>query len=96
MVIDVIGSLVSVLTLCIALVLHPVRASCPLGWHHDGVRRTGNFACTRNPVGDPEWDGTYGRPDRSVVPPGELRGRIYCTGGAVPIVVDDRTVGCMR
>jgi hypothetical protein len=26
----------------------------------------------------------------------EIHSRIYCTGGSVPIVVDDRTVGCTR
>lgn len=26
----------------------------------------------------------------------EIQSRVYCTGGSIPIVVDDRTVGCTR
>jgi hypothetical protein len=76
--------------------LHPSRAQCPPQWHNNGIRPSGAFDCTRTPVGDPDWDGTHGRPDRSVVPPGRIPGRIYCTGGMHPIVVDDRAVGCQR
>lgn len=94
--IEVASAIANVVVLCIAMALHPAAGRCPRGWHHDGVRRSGAFACTHDPVGDPDWDGTHGRPDRSVVPPGELRGRVYCTGGAAPIVVDDRAVGCQR
>lgn len=66
-----------------AAVYRPVRAACPPAWHHDGVRRSGAFECTRSPVGD-TW------------PPGRLEGRIYCTGGTVPVVVTERVVGCQR
>lgn len=80
--------------------MHPDHAACPMRWHNNGIRPSGEFECTRNPVGDPDWDGTYWdgvqRPDRSRVPTGELRGRIYCTGGMHPIVVSDRVLGCQR
>jgi hypothetical protein len=74
----------------------PLTESCPPG--HDlrtGVRRDGRFECWPWPVGDPEWDGTWGRsPDRSVQPPGIVDRKIHCTGGSRPIVVDYKTVGC--
>lgn len=86
----------SVLCLLVAMAIHPTRARCPDGFYVEGVRSWGGFTCHRQPVGDPNLDGTYGRPDVSVEPGGELAGRLYCTGGAVPIVVDSRTVGCQR
>lgn len=73
------------------------RAQCPTG--HDlrmGIRSTGDFECWPTPVGNPEWDGTFQRPDRSVQPRHVTAGRIYCTNGARPIVIDYRTVGCTR
>lgn len=92
--------LVVVLALAIAAIAmctHPSRANCPDG--HDlrmGIRRSGDFECWSRPVGDPDYDGTFGKPERSVQPGPVYRGRIYCTGGAQPIVVDYRTVGCQR
>lgn len=56
--------------------------------------RPDHARCTRRPVGDPDWSWASGRPDRSFVSPGELRGHIYCTHGTRPIVIDDRAVGC--
>lgn len=86
----------SVLILTVAAIYRPETAQCPPRWHNDGVRRSGAFTCVRMPVGDLDFDGTWGRPERSIVPPGLLHGAIYCTGGALPIVIDDRTVGCQR
>jgi hypothetical protein len=82
----------SFVAMAIAFALAPLR--CPKGWHHEGVRPTGEYDCIRKPVG-PDWPG-YAYPDRSVVPPGRLQAQIYCTGGAVPVVVDERTIGCQR
>jgi hypothetical protein len=78
------------------LLTQPTHASCPHGWHHNGVRVSGDFMCERAPVGDPDQDGVWGRPDHSVVPSGLLPGKVYCTGGAHPIVVNERVVGCQR
>lgn len=86
----------SIWVLVVAAVIRPSRGMCPAGMHHEGVRRDGAFVCVRAPVGDPGRDGTWGNPDVSVVPPGEIAGHIYCTGGALPIVVDERVVGCQR
>jgi hypothetical protein len=93
---DLFYELASLVILLVAFVLHPNHARCPPHWHNNGIRPSGAFMCTRNPVGDPDWNWALHRPDRSTVPPGTLRGRIYCTNGHVPIVVDDCTVGCQR
>lgn len=91
-----VAALASALILLWMAVTRPDHAACPRGWRHEGVRRDGSFSCLRPLLGDPDYDGVHGWPDRSVQPPGELWGRIYCTGGAAPIVVDQRTVGCQR
>lgn len=80
----------------LAMLVTPARATCPSGHYVNGIRPSGAFSCLPTPVGDPEYDGTYGKPDRSVQPPGELESRIYCTGGTHPVVRDHRTVGCQR
>lgn len=71
---------------------------CPTGYDlRTGVRRDGRFECWPHPVGDPEWDGTWRRsPDRSTQSDAIVRNRIICTGGAHPIVIDYKTVGCQR
>ena len=87
--------LLSLGVLALSCATRPTGVRCPPG--HDlrtGIRRDGRFACWPVPVGDPNWDGVYGRPDRSVQPEGVVEGRIWCTGGALPIVVDARTVAC--
>jgi hypothetical protein len=93
---DLFYEFVSLVILLLAFTLRPTHAHCPPRWHNNGIRPSGAFMCTRNPVGDPNWYWGLHRPDRSTVPPGVLRGHIYCSGGTRPIVVDDRTVGCQR
>lgn len=89
--------LLTLLAMAGSALCRPSRATCPAGYDlRTGIRRSGDFQCWPHPVGDPEWDGTWRRPDRSVQPDGVIRSRIYCTGGASPIVVDYRTVGCQR
>lgn len=86
--------------LCCSMATRPGRSRCPVGWYVNGVRTTGIYECRRVPGGDPEMDGTAGRPDRSVERPGWYRSRVWCTGGSRPIVVledrEARTVGCSR
>ena len=76
----------------------PTRVQCPSGYDlRTGVRRTGDFVCWPSPMGDPRYDGAVeGYPERSVQSNAVIGGRIYCTGGAVPIVVDYRTASCQR
>jgi hypothetical protein len=101
--VDLACAIASRVILLIAFVIRPTSARCPEHWHHSGIRPSGDFECTREPVGSKDMDGTWQHPERSVVPPGALQGRIYCTGGTEPIVVTDRatrsaarTVGCQR
>lgn len=91
----------SLVTITAASICHPQRATCPPGMYlSTGVRAVdgplggrGSFSCAF-PPGSPDWSGTG--PDRGASYPGDLRGRIYCTGGSHPIVVNERTVGCQR
>jgi hypothetical protein len=82
----------SIVELMILVVLVALaRARCPEGWSVNGIRPDGSYECL-SPIprgcGEPVGDSPP-------CPPTTLsRGRIYCTGGSVPIVVDNRTVGC--
>ena len=91
-------AVLSVILMLCALVIRPTQAQCPRGMWLEGVRPDGAFDCRPNVLGNPEHDGTFHQPDDGVLPPGQLQGRIYCTGGTRPIVrpVDSRTVGCQR
>lgn len=69
-----------------ARVREPTRARCPSDWWlSTGIQRDGTFRCAR-PMGRHE----------EAPAPGYLGGHIYCTGGSIPIVVDERTVGCQH
>jgi len=69
-------------------IVQPAAATCPVGTYlHTGVRADGRFECARSLVG-PEND--------AVQPPGVLGGRVHCTGGSRPIVVNERVAGCQR
>jgi len=100
MLVDVACAMLSVVLLCWSMVTRPAAATCPAGWYVNGVRPSGVYECRRAPGGDPLYDGAGGFPDRSVERPGWYRSRIWCTGGAHPIVVledrEARTVGCQR
>lgn len=89
----IVGLFVGLVTQC----TRPERARCPDGYDvRAGIRRSGDFECWPRPVGDPDYDGTYGKPERGTQSDAIIRGRIYCTGGTQPIVVDYLTVGCQR
>jgi hypothetical protein len=80
--------LLTIVVLCASTVTRPRKATCPPSWHHGGVElATGGFACRR--------DFRTGDLDERPLP-GAIAGRVYCTGGASPIVIDHRTVGCQR
>lgn len=78
-------ALLSLAVLAVASVVQPRRARCPGGMYVEGVRPSGSFECRVAP-----------RFERDIPPDVEIAGRIYCTGGSRPIVVDSKTVGCMR
>lgn len=89
--------LASLALIAIAFVVRPQRARCPD--RHDlrtGIRRSGAFECWPAVRGDPEYDGTWGKPERGIQPPGIVAGQIYCRAPAIPIVLDNRTVACRR
>ncbi len=83
-----------------AYVVRPDHARCGRGWYVNGVSPGGVFECRLAPTGDPERDGWRGGPDATIDHPGWLRSRVYCTGGAHPILVltdrEARSVGCQR
>jgi hypothetical protein len=75
--------------------VRPTSARCPP--QHDlrtGIRADGRFECWPQLRADPEWDDT--RDGTGVQSSVTIPGRIYCTGGTRPIVIDYRTVGCQR
>lgn len=94
--VEIACAVASFLLLCGAMILRPTSAECPSGWGlRMGVRSDGHFECWRAPVGDEDWQWSSGRPDQSVQPPGVLRSRIYCTGGATTHQ-DGAKVWCQR
>jgi hypothetical protein len=79
------GILFAVFTVAIvAIGGTPDRVTCARGFYAEGVRPSGETTCRRAPRSDlDDSDETYGA-------------RVHCTGGADPIVIDHRTVGCTR
>lgn len=102
MVDELLAALVTAILLIAVTVRRPTSATCPRGYALlEGVRTQplgaqprGAFTCARPPIGgdDDALTGESTARDQ----PGEIRSRIYCTGGAVPILVNHRTVGCQR
>lgn len=87
-------TLVSMLVLALCAIVRPSKLSCPLSWHVSTVLPSGEFGCARNPASG-VCDAKAGCDDNTPDP--EVRGRIYCSGGSVPIQRGDgQTVGCMR
>lgn len=94
---DLLSAIATLILLCCSMAVRPTKARCPATYDlRTGIRTSGHFECWPHPVGDPEWDGTWQRPERSRQPAGVLGSRIFCTNGTRPIVVDERTVGCQR
>jgi len=90
-------ALLTAWALTLSTCLRPRAARCPTGYDlRTGIRPSGEFRCHPAPVGDPEWDGTWQRPERGTQPDGWIESRIYCTGRSRGIVVNERTVGCSR
>ncbi len=95
-IVDLLAAIVTVVVLCYATAARPTHARCPDGYDlRTGVRSTGRFDCWPHVVGDPEWDGTWHRPELGVQPPGVIGGRVYCTGGSTPRQ-DGVNVWCQR
>lgn len=89
------GWLVTLVLLAAVSIVQPTRAIAPIGWYVNGVAPDGIYRVRKAPDRERPcslgWNGCIdNEPER------EFRSRIYCTGGAYPIVVSDRIVGCQR
>lgn len=77
--------------------VHPMSARCQRGFYVDGVTPAGHYRCHRIPARRYEEDRDQ-RPYRAMPDlPGEdfeYGGEIYCTGGTVPVVVNEAVVSC--
>jgi hypothetical protein len=92
---DLVNAIALGLLALVVAILQPSSARCDRGWSlGEGIRRDGRFACYSPPPHDcGEPRGPYERP----CPPARKKyARIYCTGGSVPVIQDERTVGCTR
>lgn len=78
------------------ILFQPVSFHTPDGWYVNGIRKDGVFWFIHKPNGHPDNDGTYGKPDDSSDDFRFLKGKIYCTGGTYPIVLNESVVGCQR
>lgn len=78
----------------VVMLIMSQRAQCPVGSYVEGVRSSGESTCVSTPPND-----GCGEPyEEAPICPESRREpiRIYCTGGAEPIVIDHRTIGCQR
>jgi hypothetical protein len=91
---SVVCLLATIVLLCWSLVVRPSGAQCPPRWYVNGVRPSGEYECRPAPGGDPDSDGTFGRPDITPFDPSVIVGRVRCRHGQAPIVIDERTVAC--
>ena len=71
----------------------PTRARCPRAYYANGVKLDGSFEC-RPVLGTPERDLDDARARRDLPDGCAIPGKIHCTGGSRPVVVDGRTVSC--
>ncbi len=82
--VELLAAIASLLLLAASFVVRPERVTFRAGWLN-GVRPDGWYELRRQP-----------RFSDDETPPGAVRSRVYCTGGARAIAVDYRTVGCQR
>lgn len=88
MIVDLLAAIASLLLLGVAFALQLDRIEFAAGYLAT-VRADGSFELRRQ-VGGVNYS------DEGDEPPGVLRGKIYCSGGASPIAVNYRVVGCAR
>jgi hypothetical protein len=73
---DVLCAVATVLLLLWGQIARPTSARCAPGWWLPEGARDGVLRCRPVPLG---------REDDGAQPPGEIRMRVYCTGGSRPI-----------
>lgn len=105
---DLAAAIMTVLILLVSFITRPKRARCPDTYDlRTGIQASGRFNCWPHPVAPPgwnyrrdgrieDWDGTFGKAERSLQSEAAIGGKLYCTNGTRPIVIDYRTVGCQR
>jgi hypothetical protein len=88
----VLASIVSLFVLAVGAIHRPSTARCPPGWLiAEGIRRSGEFACTLPlPAGCGEPVG----PERPCPPRPLIHGQIWCPETSEPMMIDHRAVGC--
>lgn len=91
-----ISLLLKVLASLLTLVSAPTDGKCPERWWVNGVRPDGRYQCFPAPVGPDERLPSGIVVDHSVQPPGVVDGRVFCTVGKLPVVLDSRTIGCRK
>ena len=74
----------AIASLLVQLAPAPVAATCPRGSWVNGIRPDGSYECL------------FTRGDNDSPAFARVRGRITCTDGERPIVLDDRRVACVR
>ncbi len=84
-----VGILLSALVNVIGSFARPFMITCPHGWWIDGVRPSGASACLYTP-GREDWPAIT---DRPVI---AIDVRIYCVAGERPLVIDERSIACVR
>lgn len=92
---DLFCALLTFVVLAAAAVAHPQQLRAPRDWYFEGVRADGATTLRAAPpagCGEPRPPNDRPCPDHQRA----IDARIYCTGGAVAILVDARTVGCQR
>lgn len=91
----ILRALLSTALLAYACITRPSRARCPVGWYvGNGVRPSGVFECVESPPRG-EYDCSADRVcPQPVSDAAEVEGRVYCTSGHVPVVVNERVVSC--
>lgn len=82
--VDLLAAIAGIALMLVAMCTGAQRIEHRAGWIN-GVQADGWYELRRQP---------HNADDET--PPGALRSRIWCTGGARPIAIDYRTVGCMR
>ena len=91
-VLDVLAAIGTIALLLVAMCARPLEGQCPRGFYVDGVRPSGVYGCIPAPPREPDARGHEPDPPPRNDP--EVESRIYCTGGTIPIVCNDRVVGC--